>query len=995
MSLLCLSKGVTAHAQYFDETDRPNSDLLILEIYANGYLRDEGIIAYLPLNETQGATLLPLSLLAELFSVRADIKVEEAIADGFYPDESNPFQIDINNKKAFIYGKDVALKKTDAEIWDGDMYVSADFLGKILNAEVRMDLSTLSLEVDSDEAFPFQAQLARRQKAEAHKNRGQSTRIAPEDAAFLPYQLISWPSLLSQQGVNAISSAGDVESQEFSTIQANMDLFYSNLNLTLSRQSELGKNTKITQLDLYFQRQDPAKDLLGIGAGTIEFGDINFPSVALFGSQTRGRGLSVSSNSGYSFEVDNTAEGFILEGEAPIGWDAELYRNGIYFGFQIIADTGRYLFEDLKLITGYNKFTIKLYGPEGQIQIIDREIYRGPTTLAKGELIYDLAVGQPGADFIPLAEGAAKADEPGLSSNFLYGLTEDLTIGNSSFIGKTDQEGPQDFASTTYIAGSFMQVNAQFQVMLGNRARRAYDMQLNRRFKKGNVSFRHTMYQGFALDDQDQKINSVLSLSTIYKTVNMDLAVNRTTFQQEPEEMTLTTNLAGKLGKVGFSNAFNLSLDSTNNTASGTLDFLTEWEDWRLRGGLNYDLSRDNDGDIFRSLQLTAQRSLANKDVVRLNSNYDFRSQRLAFGARYNRDFGPYSLDFNVGGDTEENYNAGITIRVALQPDHKGKYKKVDTQTGSRAFVPVRSFIDDNNDQIYNEGEEVIPDVTIQSSQAGLSAVTNEEGVASIVGLSEIPTRFYIDKESIPSIDITPAIKGLDVIPRRGADRVLDIPFSRLGEVEGFVYSEDDSSKPMVGIAIQIIKSDTKEVVDEMRSEYDGYFIFSGVPLGQYQLRLYEDAVPEDTQVIERLEEITLSIENALITDMEVLFPEIDFAAAPEQQEEFTDMAEDVSFDDESGEYYAVIGHFNDELGANNALSFFQSMMEEQPEALQTTIEGQETLDGPETYNLLVGPVFPEEASIICEMMGAQDMGSYCEIWPCSSINRCSSDKVF
>ena len=55
-----------------------------------------------------------------------------------------------------------------------------------------------------------------------------------------------------------------------------------------------------------------------------------------------------------------------FEGDLPSGWDAELYRNGELLAFSRSDGSQRYVFDDVPLIYGDNRFEIILYGPQGQ-----------------------------------------------------------------------------------------------------------------------------------------------------------------------------------------------------------------------------------------------------------------------------------------------------------------------------------------------------------------------------------------------------------------------------------------------------------------------------------------------------------------------------------------------------------------------------------------------------------------------------------------------------
>ena len=86
----------------------------------------------------------------------------------------------------------------------------------------------------------------------------------------------------------------------------------------------------------------------------------------------------------------------------------------------------------------------------------------------------------------------------------------------------------------------------------------------------------------------------------------------------------------------------------------------------------------------------------------------------------------------------------------------------------------------------------------------------------------------------IPSIYLQPARKALDLIPRRGTNAIVDFPFTQFGEIDGVVLNGADQS-PLSNISVKLINAQTGEVMSEVTSEYDGFFVFSALPVGEYK----------------------------------------------------------------------------------------------------------------------------------------------------------------
>ena len=110
-------------------------------------------------------------------------------------------------------------------------------------------------------------------------------------------------------------------------------------------------------------RSDPDGGLLGPFQAThFAIGDVDGLSSRLVGGAS-GRGVQVTNRPLFNpVAFDRTR----FEGDLPPGWDAELYRNGELLAFSRSDGSSRYVFDDVPMIYGDNRFEIILYGPQGQ-----------------------------------------------------------------------------------------------------------------------------------------------------------------------------------------------------------------------------------------------------------------------------------------------------------------------------------------------------------------------------------------------------------------------------------------------------------------------------------------------------------------------------------------------------------------------------------------------------------------------------------------------------
>jgi hypothetical protein len=76
------------------------------------------------------------------------------------------------------------------------------------------------------------------------------------------------------------------------------------------------------------------------------------------------------------------------------------------------------------------------------------------------------------------------------------------------------------------------------------------------------------------------------------------------------------------------------------------------------------------------------------------------------------------------------------------------------------------------------------------------------------------------------------------VVPRPGHSIRLDFPIFVSGEIDGTVYVERDGKQFGAGRVIVELLDSGGNVIKTETTAYDGFFIISKIPLGEYRLRI-------------------------------------------------------------------------------------------------------------------------------------------------------------
>ncbi len=819
---------------------------------------DQSMTIFLPTGDAYGDVLIPLGEFADILSLAIKVNPGDKKAEGFFVKEENTFQLDLNSNEVLVKGKKRALSKNEAIIYGNDIYVRAASIQEWFDINPVFDMGQLIVDIRPHDELPFQERAARLANAKKHEKVFRRDPVRPENAELAPYKTFSFPSLYLTNSVGLQANNSGTNFLGFSTLQGNQDIAKFETSYTFSgRYSKNDDDTpELNTSRITFQRRDQLKNLLGpLHAGKVALGDISFPSVPLFLGGDRGSGVLISSDPRLGNNYANNSDNFILDGDAPVGYDAELYRNGAFIDFQQIGPDGRYSFEHVTLTPGFNNFEIILYGPQGQKTVINRAVTRGSRQLKKGELQYDFAAGMPHTDFLPLPKDASKDYTAGASGQLFYGFSDLFTMGASVY------SGPEAAQSTAYdpfnvtpeissnntapsvrssgaalsASSSFYGINVQGQALVADRGRSAYETSANTNAFGANLGISHTTYKNFLVNNQEVKDQSTFSIYRGFGGVNLGLAVDKTNYLDKESQLSFDNTISFSFKGISIYN----DLVKTYSKDPGAEDFYGEIaaattlpSNIRFRAGLSYNLDPEST-NRYRQFSFSAQKSLSDRTSLRLEGAHDFAGKVDTISAALSRDYRKFGLDLNASANTENNYSLTVGMRMALQPDQDNKYHLVDPRSGGQAALGARAFIDKNENGIFDQGDKLIENVAFRTNTNADQIPTNKNGVAYLTNLSEAPMRLSVVQDSIPDIYLAPEFDHRDLIPRRGSTPIIDFPFVKMSEIAGYLTHLKEGVK---GVIVKLLAAADGSLVEQTETDDDGYFIFPAVKGGNYKV---------------------------------------------------------------------------------------------------------------------------------------------------------------
>ncbi len=711
-------------------------------------------------------------------------------------------------------------------------------LGRWLGVTLSADLSNSILRLESDQSMPFELAAQRRARAGALRPTARFN-LADLPQASRPYRMWQTPS------VDAVASAAvvhDARSSRTET-QVRYELFASGEALGASFDARLSSdNGGVPQsLRLRAYRSDPSGNLLGpLRATHVAAGDISTLSTPLGAQPVAGRGAVVTNR---PIDLPDSFDRTTFRGDLPVGWDAELYRNGQLLAFASPGPDGRYEFVDVPLLYGLNRFEIVLYGPQGQVRRELRTIPVGIDAIPPGKTYYWVGVAQEGRDLITLGSDPRPFRRGWRGTVGLErGLNRRMSLGAwaSSLVLDDDRYTMVEGAVRHAFGPTIAEITGSLQSGGGRAARLLWAGQFGdnyftldstvarRGYRSDRLTRGVTGLHALSVDLSPRLAGSVLPLHIEARYRTRDDGEDRMEVGARASANWRNIAVTGQvdwLRSRGRATDDDLVASLLANARFGRLRVRTE-----ARVGLRGRGAEDR-------VAVVAEWARSERSDLRLELGYDASASRARAGLGYTRRFDRYALTGLAEAATDGSLALGLSLSFGFGPDPQNggvRFSRERLATQGQALATV--FYDENGDGQRQGSEAVAQGVILTAGNALSGAPTAEDGSAIVDSLAPFrPVLIGIDESSLPSPLVRPALPGVVVTPRPGVVTHLLLPLSAAGEVEGVMARRGGNG--IEGIDLELV--DMRGIVRAtVRTDFDGFFLFEAVPYGQYRLRV-------------------------------------------------------------------------------------------------------------------------------------------------------------
>lgn len=852
LSKIIIALSMACMASFGYAQDRSNKaelaeeNLLIVQIAVGSEATDENVEIY----QHEGGYLIPLGFLAQFVDFAIKSKPDVGQASGWFIKENQNFFLDVNKRTVVVGGKEMSVGSRMVIAGSDDIYVDSSLFSEWFPIDLELNFSRLVLKLKPRTKLPFQEKAERDEKHNYIGAKGKKQNNYPKVEA--KPKNFTMPMVNIDIGNDFASNSHPNDKSSFNML-AQGDVAKQTTNIYLSGDSE----NALTSARLKAGNKSKDANLLGgLRATEYEIGDIDSVPVPLIGTPGHGRGVYISnSDINRPDQFDQTS--FI--GDSQPGWEVEIYRNGELLGFQQVGENGRYEFKNIPVLYGNNSFKIVSYGPQGQVKEEVKTYSIDDSILKKGRFNYNISADQKSQSLFGIDEKMMNIQtekEERFIGNFEYGLTDGITVSTGAITTPLEDKKTHSYQTLgvkSSLGGVFSSFNTAYDYENKGAAGQAV---INTSIKDISTRLEHKQFHNFISEEElatsplrksTDKIDINGMISKIVPSgITYGLGAQQEEFVNNHSITTYSNRLSTTLFGIGFGNNLQQVINQTNGTKSkldlGEFSIRGNYNQIFVRLSTDYHVSPNFD---MQSVNLSLQKDLANKLNLRTDIKKDLGASDLTtLNVGLTKEYQYYRLSALTSADTSDNYTFGIRISFSLGRDESSnKWFASNRDIANQGAISASAFLDNNYNSVFDDGDQILPNV---GYQVGGQRFNPKDGKTSTVATGvepNTPTDIEVNVATLEDPFVTPAVKGYNVTTRPGVVMPVLFPVAYTTEIDGTVYNDiKGKSKPLAHAIVELVNKDGK-VVSTAKSEYDGFYVLSGVIPGEYQIRLARETL--------------------------------------------------------------------------------------------------------------------------------------------------------
>jgi hypothetical protein len=834
--VLLLVASIAANCLAAEPPQPPEGEMLILSVGLGGDSLADGLIGY----SYPDHFSLPFTQLMEALNIPIKMQREPGVASGWFLSPGQGFILDVPNRLLSVNGRKVDADWSRIIVKDGDIYVDSASIKAWLGLKFQVVTSQMEIRLDPDQELPLIDQIKRHRKW--HRLTRPTGLEEDSDLPVFepPYAWVDWPAIDNNLRWRLNHNDGGTERVTEYDLLATGDFLHMTGALSANVYgSSSGESHVEKRLQL---RNSPDQ-----GAPRVVLGDYTMPVLPLVLPQQQGVGLMLGSFRQTALQQFST---ITLQGDALNGWDVELYQNGELIDFVTVRDDNHFEFRDVPLRYGVNLFHMVLYGPQGQIRERVARYYVGPEMNRSGESTFRAALqrtdkallgdGPENSQWMPTEQGE------GLSGylSYSYGFSNNLSL--SAHLASTPLGQERHDYGGLQVQTNIN--NAFYDLLYMDDRDGGWAGSLNvQTHAAGSAwSFGHDQYADFS----SPSINSSAGDSALTQTSrirwNRKLPMNMAAAAQVAHRRTSSGSsatesafrLSGRLRHVTVSDSIGVQTQSGQTPRySGVLLGNFHTMGFKASGQLRYGISPVMRLDSSNVTGIWSPGGAVNYRANVQSYFTDLLPNSYSLGMFFRLE--PMTLSLSGTYSEDGHYSINLDLFSALERMNGTWFasRRPKSQYGSAV---ARVYVDNNGNQQFDPDDEAIEGARFRMNSGGAKGMTDKSGLAYLRNIpTEFDTTIGINEGSLRNpfwVALRPKYR---VNMRPGKTVTLDFPVVFSGEIDGTIYLKEGEAEPnpASNVVVQVFSA-SDELIREVHSAYDGFYLLDKLRPGRYILRL-------------------------------------------------------------------------------------------------------------------------------------------------------------
>jgi hypothetical protein len=799
-------------AQTQDLTSTTPEEVFLLFSYQQGNVNDIVVAQY-----RDGIVYLPFGDLFRLLQINYAVDSGMTRITGFYLTQQRQYELDTKKLVARIDNKEIKMREEEIFKTDLEIYALPTVLEKIFGLRFNVDLSRLQLSLETDDILPIVAEQERERRKQFLSTLKQEQKNFP--------LLYGRDRSLFRAGVLDYSLTGTREEGAMFSVynfQGGAEVLGGELNASLNGvydQNGWGS----AQHDLRWRYDfDERKEITQAAFGTLSGFGI---------TQAQFTGVNVSNEPLVPRILYHT---IIVEEQTQPFWVVELYLNEQLIAATRADEQGRVHFE-IPLTYGTNVFTLRKYGPSGEV-LTDRKRIQVPFTfLPPGEFNYSINAGRLKYGGFSLYQaqavyGICNILTDRISVEYLRDTLRQRPVVSNVVSARIGESMLLAFeASPTVRYSADMQVIYPSQILYGvSYTGYEIDKFYNPLTQRNAIQANLTM--PFEIEDYHYVFRSLANRTALLNGSNLFWSIGASmshsslmvTLEQRDSEL--------DNGQGGISRKPVISVSALYNVRQfDGLPF--NMNSFLLSATAAYDQSSKQVSEVTCDLSANIFR----QGRIRIGYRNDLLL-RTSFGLLeliFDFDFARSSTSLYTGDRNAYIQSVSGALVYASDINSLSVYGR---QWNDKTGANFRMFLDENGNDRYDDEEKIIEGGSVSIGQSA-SFQKSSGGLVKVWEL--MPYARY--QTEILDVAVSnnlwiPKQKSFAFITDPHRAKTMDIPFVAVGMIEGTVLRKRKEERvPVPGLRVQVVEMGgaIKQTISLFQ---DGSLYYVGLAPGKYKI---------------------------------------------------------------------------------------------------------------------------------------------------------------